>query len=129
MGHVEEGDADLLLNSLQFLLHVFAQFRVERAHRLVEQQQALQVDQSSGQGRPLLLPAGQLGWPRHVAAGPLAGAFAHAAPDVRSGHPPAAEAERNVVEDCHAGEQRVVLEDRVDITLVRRPVRDVLVAE
>ena len=45
MGHVDEGDADLLLDGLQLDLHLLAELEVERAERLVEEQDARPVDQ------------------------------------------------------------------------------------
>ena len=38
--HVDEGDADLLLDPLELDLHLLAELEVERAERLVEQQHA-----------------------------------------------------------------------------------------
>ena len=60
VGHVDEGDPDLALDSLEFELHDVAQLEVQRSERLVEQQSAGVVDQGAGQRNPLLLTAGKL---------------------------------------------------------------------
>ena len=60
VGDDDEGDADLVLQPLQFELHGAAQLLVERAERLVEQQQARPLDQRAGQRDALLLAAGEL---------------------------------------------------------------------
>src|SRR6266511_2666290 len=60
VGDVEEGDAHLLLDALQLELHLLAEFQVERAERLVEQQHLGLVDDRARQGDPLPLAAGEL---------------------------------------------------------------------
>ena len=60
VGHVDEGDAELLLQALELDLHFLAQLEVERAQRLVEQQHLGAVDQRARQRDPLALAAGQL---------------------------------------------------------------------
>ena len=60
VGHVEEGDAHLLLDTFQLELHLLAKFQVERAERLVEQQHLRLIDDCAGQGDPLPLAAGEL---------------------------------------------------------------------
>ena len=58
--HVDEGDADFLLQIDQLDLHFLAQLRVERGQRLVEQQHGRMGDQRARDGHPLLLAAGKL---------------------------------------------------------------------
>jgi hypothetical protein len=71
MGHEDEGDAERLLQRLQFLLHLFAQLQIERAERLVEQQDLGLVDQRPGERHALPLAAGKLrGFARAVAGQP-----------------------------------------------------------
>ena len=60
VGHVDERDADLLLDRLELDLHLLAQLQVERAQRLVEQQHARPVDERPSQRDALALAAGQL---------------------------------------------------------------------
>ena len=60
MGHVDERDADLLLDGLELDLHLLAELEVERAERLVEQEHARSVDERAGQRHALALAAGQL---------------------------------------------------------------------
>ena len=60
MGDEHEGDPDFSLQRFEFLLHLLAQFEVERAERLVEQQHLGLVHQRTGQSDPLLLAAGEL---------------------------------------------------------------------
>ena len=57
VGDNDEGDADLVLQALQFHLHGAAQLLVERAERLVEQQQTWPLDQRAGQSDALFLAA------------------------------------------------------------------------
>ena len=60
MGHVHEGNADVLLDALELDLQLLAQAQVERAERLVEQQRARAVDQRAGERDALGLAAGEL---------------------------------------------------------------------
>ena len=60
VGHDDERDADLALDRLQLDLHLFAQFEVECAERLVEQQHPGPSDQCAGQRDALTLTARQL---------------------------------------------------------------------
>ena len=52
--------ADLSLDLLELDLHLLAQLQVERAERLVEQQERRQVDERAREGHPLSLPAREL---------------------------------------------------------------------
>ena len=60
MGDEDEGDAELLLQRFQLLLHLLAQLEVERAERLVEQQHLGLVDQRAGERHALPLAARKL---------------------------------------------------------------------
>ena len=60
MGDDDEGDADFVLQALQLKLHGAAQLLVERAERLVQQQQARPLDQGARQRHALLLAAREL---------------------------------------------------------------------
>ena len=57
---MHEGGADALLQRLQLVLHLPAQFQVERAERLVEQQHRRLDHQRAGERHPLPLSAGKL---------------------------------------------------------------------
>ena len=61
VGDVDEGDAHGLLDALEFDLHILAQTQIQRAQRLVQQKDLGPVHQSTGDGDPLLLAAGQRG--------------------------------------------------------------------
>ena len=56
VGDVDEGDADLALDSLQLHLQPLAELQVERAERLVQQQHLRQVHEGTREGHALLLP-------------------------------------------------------------------------
>ncbi len=60
VGHVHERDADLALDALQLELEPLAQLEVERAERLVEEQDVGPVHERPGECDPLLLAARQL---------------------------------------------------------------------
>ena len=55
--HVDEGDADLLLDLLQLDLHLLAKPQVKGAERLVEEQDAGPIDQRAGERDALALAA------------------------------------------------------------------------
>ena len=131
MGHVDERDPDLALDPLEFELHDVAQLEVECPQRFVEQQRARVVHQRAGQRDALLLAAGQLcGFAQrevgqsdhveHLVDAPLDLGFVLAL---------ATRTVRDVVPHGHVREQRVMLEHRVDIALVRRHAGDVLALE
>ncbi len=58
--HVDERDADFLLQVDELDLHFLAQLRVERRERLVEQQHRRMRDERARDRDALLLPAGEL---------------------------------------------------------------------
>ena len=60
MGDVDEGDPDLDLDPLELELEALAQLQIERAERLVEEQDVGPVDERPGERDPLLLAARQL---------------------------------------------------------------------
>ena len=131
VGDEDEGDADLLLNVLELLLHLLAQLQVERAERLVEQQHARLVDERAGDGDALLLTAGELG---HVAVGVVLKAYQTQHTHDLLGDNVLrllldGQAEGDVVVDVHVREERVFLEHGVDLALVGRDVHDILAVE
>ena len=128
VGHVYEGDTQLLVHFLQFHLHVFAHFEVQGSERLVQQQHFGFVDDSSGDGYALLLSAGE---GVHVAV--LIVCHAHHAQglfhfllDSGTGQLLQLQPEGYVVEYVEVGEEGVLLEHGVHRTLVRRCLCDVL---
>jgi hypothetical protein len=60
MGHMHEADAEIALQALQFTAHMFAQERIKRRKRLVEQKNLRPRDEGARQRHALLLTAGQL---------------------------------------------------------------------
>ena len=118
----DERDPDLRLQQLQLDLHLLAELAVERAERLVQQQEARPVHQGARERDALLLPARHL--PR-LAVRQLAHLhhlerLADAAADLASIHLLLPQAVRDVLRDGHVREERVVLEHRVHVALVRR---------
>ena len=63
MRHIDERDADFLLDGLELDLHLLAQLQVEGAERLVEEQHLRAHHQRARQRDALLLAAGELGGP------------------------------------------------------------------
>ena len=61
MGYKDEGNADLLLNPFQLVLHFLAELQIQGRQRLVQKQHLRLVDQRPGKGHTLLLSAGQQG--------------------------------------------------------------------
>ena len=132
MRDVDERDADVVLDRLQLELHLLAQLEVERAERLVEEQDLRLVDERAGEGDALLLAAGEL--PRlppleAVQVDELEDRTRPGPSSLLAAQALAAEAERDVLEDRQVGEERVALEDRVHVAPVRREPGHVLVAE
>ena len=126
MGNIYKGNAHLLLDTLQLVLHILAQTQIQCAQRLVQKQHLRPVHQGSGDGHPLLLAAGKL---IHA---PLFKAlqthdaqhFRDTLTDLRFRHLGNAQAESNVFKHVQMREQRILLEHRVDLPLVRRDIID-----
>ena len=131
MRDVEEGDLEVGLERLQEELHLLAQLEVERAERLVEEQDPRAVDDRPREGDALALAAGELDRPAVAEAGEThhLERLLHALPPNPFRHPAHAQAVAHVVGDGHVREERVVLEDGVHVAGVGRPLRDVDSAE
>jgi hypothetical protein len=131
VGHVDERDPDLLLDALELDLHLLAQLEIERAQRLVEEEDGGPVDERARQGDALRLPARDLGRLSVLEAGQLHELehVGDARLDLRVLHLRPPEAERDVLEDREVREQRVVLEHGVHVALVRRQPGHVLALE
>ncbi len=122
VGDQHGGDAELALQALDLDLHVEPQVLVERAERLVQQQDARPDRQAPRQRHALLLPAREL--PRQaVREGGHAHRVQHGRHRRRHVRPAAPGGERavgDVLRHRHVREQRVVLEHDADLPRVRR---------
>ena len=128
MRDINKGDAGLLLDALQLVLHILAQTKVERAQRLVEQKHLRPVHERARDGDTLLLAAGKgsdLPVFKALQADDLEH-FRHAVVDLLLAQLQQPEAEGNVVIYVQMREQRVFLEHRIDLALIRRHVVDPL---
>ena len=131
MGHVHEGEAQLLLPTPELGAHLHPQERIERRQRLIQQQHPRLGHQGTRQCDPLLLAAGQFG--RQAA---LVSRHRHqleqlARPRVALGRRLAADlpAEGHVVQHVQVREQRIALEHHGGAALGRAAVGDVLAAQ
>ena len=127
MGDEEEGRLDLALKLLEKALHLPAELGVERAERLVEEDEPRLADDGAGQRDALLLAAAQL---RRVApAIPLERdelqRLGDAPGDLRLADAADLQAVADIRLDRHVREERVVLEDGVERPPVDRHRRDV----
>ncbi len=128
---VDEGDAELLVQVLQFDLHVFAQLLVQRAQGLVHQHQLGFEHHGPGQRHALLLPARELGGVAVLLAAQLhhVQRTGHALDALVLGHVAHAQGVGHVVAHRHVRKQRVVLEHHAKVALVRRRAGDGLFVE
>ena len=128
---VHERDADVLLDALELDLELLAQPQVERAERLVEQQRPRAVDERAGERDALLLAAGELSRLALAEAAELdeLERLADALGDLGLGDLLALEPEGDVALDAQVREERVRLEDRVDVALVGRLLGHLVAAE
>ncbi len=124
---VDERDADLFLQRLQLDLQALAELGVQGAERLVQQQHGGVQDQRARQRDALLLTAGELRRAplREPAELHQLERATHPLLRLLLGRLLVAEAERHVLLHRQVREQRVVLEHRVDVALVRRGLRHV----
>ena len=124
----DEGDAALALDALELELHLTAELEVERAERLIEQEDVGAVDERAGDGDALLLAAGEAGDTALFEPGE-ADELEHAA-DLLCGLllVLAAQigAEGDVLRDVQVREERIALEDGIDGALVGRQGDDIL---
>ena len=117
VGHEHRGHPRLRLQAAQPGAQLLADAGVEGAERLVEQEHPRLCGQRAGECHPLPLPSGELRrQPRrepietHVRQ-----ELSDAVDDARLGSSPHAETERDVLEDGHVLEERVVLEHEPDV--------------
>ena len=120
MSNVDEGDPYLLLQGLQLDLERFPELGVERAERLVQQQNGRVEDQCPRERHPLLLAAGEL--VRFAVAELLhlhGGAPLRPCYELLPGHLREAQPKGDVLDDRQVGEEGVALEHGVDVAPVR----------
>ena len=122
---------EVVLERLQLELHLLAELQVEGAERLVEQQHLRLVDERAGERDPLLLAARELARLALLDAGEVDQLedLPHAPVELRALEPLAPQPEGDVLEDRQVREERVALEDGVDVSLVRRQPGHRLLAE
>jgi len=119
---VEDGDAEPMMEILDLELHVIAQLAVERAERLVHQDDRGAVDHASGERDALLLTAGERARQplRDIRQLDDVENTLHLGDDRRLGQAPHAQRKGDVLVHRQMREERVVLEDDADVALVRR---------
>ncbi|MNQ45615.1 hypothetical protein D3C85_594000 [compost metagenome] len=127
VGHHHAGHAHALDDLHQFQLHLRAQFLVQGAHGLVEQQQLRTLGQGPGQGHALALATGQL---VRLAPGELGHLhqlehLVDARIDFSGWQPVLFKSEGDVLRNSHMREERIGLEHHVDRALVGGHVGDV----
>ena len=129
--HVDERNAELLLDPLQLDLELLAELEIEGAERLVEQQRLRPVHERTGERDTLSLSARELRrlpvpepFQPHERQDVLGAASA-----LRSRHLLHAQPVLDVLLHGHVREEGVVLKDRVDVARVRGKSRHVFAAE
>ena len=127
---IHEGDPDLThgtLDPLELDLHLLPQLQVERAERLVEEQHLGVVDQGARERDALALATRQLDRLALAEARQLHDLqdFLHSQPPLPARHALHPQPVGDILGDSHVREERVVLEDRVDVSRVRRQARHV----
>ena len=122
VGDEDEGDAELLLQRLQLLLHLFSELEVERAERLVEQQHLGSVHERARERHALALAAGKLRRTALLVAGELDHGERVSCLGLALGPGNALDPEAvgDILADRHMRKQGVVLEHGVDVALVGR---------
>ena len=120
MRDIDEGDADFALNALQLNAHLLAQLQVERAERLIKQKHCGAIHQCTRKGDALRLSARELRRLALLVADQLYEfeRFANATRDLVTLDARTTKAEGNVFKDGEMREERVALEDGVDVALV-----------
>ena len=122
VGDVDEGDAEPIMHGLQLDLHLLTHLEIERAERLVEEEDLRLVDECTCDGDTLLLTAGQgrdtavfetleVDEAQHALHLPIDDVLRHLL---------LTETEGDVVIDVHVRKKRIALEYRIDRTLVWR---------
>src|SRR3954466_7243525 len=128
---VHEGDADVPLDALELDLELLAQPQVERAERLVEEERPRAVDERARERHALLLATGELAGLALAQAAELheREGLGDARADLVAADLAAFEPEADVALDAQVREQRVGLEDRVDVAAIGRVLGDLVATE
>ena len=124
-------DLQLALNLADRAPQLFADLRVERAERLVEQQHLGLVRQRARDSDTLLLSTRELRRQAivHAFERYQPQQFLAALPPVFGAHAPDAQRELDVLADAHVAEQRVVLKHEADAALPCGHVRDIVAVQ
>ena len=131
MGHIDEGDAKLILHADQLVLHFLPEFQIQGAQWFVQKQDLRLVDDGPGDGDPLLLPAAQrIGHALLIALqiDQLQCIF-DLVIDIGFALAADLQAEGDILGDVHVGEQGVFLKYGVQLPFVRRKGSDVFASE
>jgi hypothetical protein len=131
VGDQHAGDADVVDDPRELDLRLLAQLLVERAERLVEEQQLRLLGEAAGEGDALLLAAGEL-MGLSLRVGRELDELQHrfdARVDLGGRQSLAAQTERDVVENREVRKERVALEHHVHRPHVRRQIGEVVAVE
>ena len=122
VGDVDHRDAEILVNGLDFILHLFAQILVKGAQGLVHQHQIGVKDEGPRHRHALLLAAGELRRPPFAELPQLHHIQGTLDPLrlFRLAHPPHVQGKGEILGNGQVGEQRIVLEHHADAAFVRR---------
>ena len=122
VGDEDGGEAEPALQAADLELHGLAQLAVERAERLVEQQQPRIEDDGAGERHALLLAARELARQALLVAREFdqRQRLGRPARDLRLGDVPHLQRKRHVALHREMGKQRVVLEHHADVAPGRR---------
>ncbi len=131
VGYVDEGDAQSLVHLLQLQLHVLAHLQVEGSQWLVQEKNLRLVDDGAGDGDALLLSTRErvdvtIFVVAHVHH--LQRTF-HLRQYLLLRRMLEFEAEGDVVVHVEMWEQSIFLEHRIDVSLIRRKVGDVVAGD
>ena len=128
MGNVDERNAQFLFEAHQLILHLLTELKIERSKRFIKKQHSWFVNYGSRHRYPLLLTTGKL-----INAPVFKTLEVHKFESVRNlllyfsfrpvFYP---KTERDIFAHCHVREKRIILEYRVDRTLIRRQISDIL---
>ena len=127
MGDEDEGDADLALDLLELDLHLLAQFQVECAEGLIEEQHLRAVHERPRERDPLTLAAGERrGRPvAEILKTDVGQGLARPLGSLGLRDLLHAQAVLDVLEHAHVREEGVILKDGVDVAGVRRHAGDI----
>jgi hypothetical protein len=128
VGHVDEGDPQLLLERDQRVLHLLAKPEIERAERFVEQQDLRTGHDRARQCDTLALTTRE--FMRQPCGKSLHGdeleRLAGQPCPVRTRHALHPQGILHILRDRHVRKQRIALEDSPHVPAVRRDMRDIL---